>query len=216
MARPFKKGLEYFPLDTDFLSNRKIQRLIQRYGCQGIGIYVCVLCEIYGENGYFIQFDDDFCFDIGFTLRLDEKLIREIVSFCVQIHLFDNEMLEQRQILSSEGIQKRFKEINKRNPRGVKLEFDLSAINESPDIIVSDSGVNVTLTPVIATVTPVIAAITPENVTKTPTKGKGKGNTTTLKSNFYGNKTSTDHEEAGRRAELIRMASDAARNDCHA
>lgn len=44
MARPFKKGLEYFPLDSNFLSNRKTQRLIHRFGCNGICVYLGILC----------------------------------------------------------------------------------------------------------------------------------------------------------------------------
>ena len=47
MARPLKKGLGYFPLDTDLYSDRKIQRLLRKYGCKGICIYLAILCEIY-------------------------------------------------------------------------------------------------------------------------------------------------------------------------
>ena len=28
MARPLKQGLDYFPLDTDFLSDRKVRKII--------------------------------------------------------------------------------------------------------------------------------------------------------------------------------------------
>lgn len=99
MARPRRKGLGYFPLDTHFMSDRKIQRLAQRYGCNGICIYIAVLCEAYGENGYYACYDGDFCFDIGFTTGQDEKLVKEIIEFCVQIRLFDSELMEYRQIL---------------------------------------------------------------------------------------------------------------------
>ena len=93
MARPRRKGLGYFPLDTHFMSDRKIQRLAQRYGCNGICIYIAVLCEAYGENGYYACYDGDFCFDIGFTTGQDEKLVKEIIEFCVQIRLFDSELM---------------------------------------------------------------------------------------------------------------------------
>lgn len=85
MARPLKKGRSYFPLDTDFLSDRKIQRLSSAYGCSGICIYVCALCDIYGG-------------------RLNEKLVKEVIVFCVQIRLFDSELLEKKQVLTSAGI----------------------------------------------------------------------------------------------------------------
>lgn len=214
MARPARKGLSYFPLDTDFMSDRKIQRLTHQYGCEGICIYLCVLCEIYGENGYFIHYDNDFNFDISFTLGIDEKRVQEVVSFCVQIHLFDSELLEYRQILSSEGIQERFKEINKRYPKPIEPELDLTVKKETTAVYVPETGV-------MDTTIPVLDTKTPKMVTEMPAKGniKGKGNinnTNTQNSKFYGNEDSTDKEEAGRRAELLRMAADAARCDRNA
>lgn len=216
MARPFKKGLGYFPLDTDFMSNRKIQRLSRQYGSEGISTYICVLCEIYGKNGYFTHCDNDFFFDTSFTLGIDEMRVREIVSFCVQIHLFDSELLEYRQILTSEGIQERYKEISKRNPNAIEPELDLTGVMDAktpvPEALI---GINAPKTDINTPETGVIVA-------KTPTNGNGNINgkvntiTTTQNSNFYGNEISTDKEEAGRRAELQRMASDAARGDRHA
>ena len=71
MSRPIKKGLSYFPLDTDMLSDRKIRRLFQNYGCEGFSTYMAILCEAYGTTGYYIRYTDDFCFDIGFTRSSD-------------------------------------------------------------------------------------------------------------------------------------------------
>ena len=79
MSRPIKKGLSYFPLDTDILSDRKIRRLFQNYGCEGFSTYMAILCEAYGTTGYYVRYTDDFCFDIGFTLNLKEEQIREII-----------------------------------------------------------------------------------------------------------------------------------------
>ena len=89
MSRPIKKGLSYFPLDTDILSDRKIRRLFQNYGCEGFSTYMAILCEAYGTTGYYVRYTDDFCFDIGFTLNLKEEQIREIIGFCVEIRLFN-------------------------------------------------------------------------------------------------------------------------------
>ena len=81
MARPLKKGLGYFPLDTDLYSDRKIQRLLRKYGCKGICIYLAILCEIYREKGYYISYDSDFCFDISVILGLDEATVSEAVLY---------------------------------------------------------------------------------------------------------------------------------------
>lgn len=198
MARPLKKGLGYFPLDTDFLSNRKIQRLDSAYGCQGICIYVCALCDIYGGNGYYAHYSSDFCFDLGFTLGLNEKLVEEVMAFCVQIRLFDSELLEKKQVLTSAGIQLRFREISKRSLHRIDPELDISLCAATGDKAI-EVEVNATETPV--------------NGAKTPTNGNGNGNrnTSTQKSDSNGNKTATDYGEEARRAELLRMATDATR-----
>lgn len=155
MARPRRKGLGYFPLDTHFMSDRKIQRLAQRYGCNGICIYIAVLCEAYGENGYYACYDGDFCFDIGFTTGQDEKLVKEIIEFCVQIRLFDSELMEYRQILSSVGIQQRFEEISRRTAMQIDAELNLLApkMPQTPPVIVTETGGQTAPVGVIATET---------------------------------------------------------------
>lgn len=191
MARPLKKGLGYFPLDTDMLSDRKIQRLSHRYGCKGVCTYLTILCEIYGERGYYIPYSNDFCFDIAFTLGLEEAVMKEIVLYCVAIRLFDCELLECRQVLSSAGIQRRFREISKRNMAGIDPDLEI------PDDSVY-GGVAVTETPVSAAITP---ANGNENKMKTTTQ-HGKSNEAQFPK---------DNGESARREELIRMAKEATR-----
>ena len=114
MSRPIKKGLSYFPLDTDILSDRKTRRLFQNYGCEGFSTYMAILCEAYGTTGYYVRYTDDFCFDIGFSLNLKEERVREIIGFCVEIRLFNRDLFARQGILTSFGIQSRYREINKR------------------------------------------------------------------------------------------------------
>lgn len=123
MSRPIKKGLSYFPLDTDILSDRKIRRLFQNYGCEGFSTYMAILCEAYGTTGYYVRYTDDFCFDIGFTLNLKEEQIREIIGFCVEIRLFNQELFALQGILTSFGIQSRYRVINKRSISRISPEW---------------------------------------------------------------------------------------------
>lgn len=222
MARPIKKGLSYFPLDTHFMSDRKIQRLAQRYGSNGICIFLATLCEIYGGNGYYARYDSDFCFDIGFTTGQDETLVKDVIGFCVQIRLFDSELMEYRQILSSVGIQQRFEEISRRTAVRINTDINLlaprtlSADNNSTtavhvEVHAAETTVTAAETPdqeaavrVIATETPVSAAKTPVNI-----NGNINKKTTTLNGGFYGNQSSNDHGEAARRAEILLMAQEA-------
>lgn len=200
MARPLKRGLAYFPLDTDLFGNRKILRLLDKYGCEGTLTYLAALCEIYSSEGYYVPFDPNLCFDIAFTLRLDETLVNEILNFCVKIRLFDDKLLKQSGVLSSESIQKRYREIAKRTNR--KLNPALHTL-----------GINSDKTPVLFEETPVLSE-------ETPTKGKGKGkeNKTekvTRKLETYGKQPETTTacgDDAGRHAELQRMLEAATAN----
>ena len=151
MSRPIKKGLSYFPLDTDMLSDRKIRRLFQNYGCEGFSTYMAILCEAYGTTGYYIRYTDDFCFDIGFTLNLKEEQIREIIGFCVEIRLFNQELFALQGILTSFGIQSRYREINKRSISRISPEWEIR--EETAPISTVEISVPVTETPVLATET---------------------------------------------------------------
>lgn len=57
MGREIKQGLDYFPLDTDFFTNKKIKALRRAHGLIGILTYLNILCRIYA-NGYYFKFDD--------------------------------------------------------------------------------------------------------------------------------------------------------------
>ena len=200
MSRPIKKGLSYFPLDTDMLSDRKIRRLFQNYGCEGFSTYMAILCEAYGTTGYYIRYTDDFCFDIGFTLNLKEEQIREII---VEIRLFNQELFALQGILTSFGIQSRYREINKRSISRISPEWEIR--EETAPISTVEISVPVTETPVLAT--------------ETAPKGKGKGNKTNTVTKIQArneHSTSNDNGEAGRRAELLQMAANATSASRHA
>ncbi len=156
---------------------------------------------LYREKGYYISYDSDFCFDISVILGLDEATVSEAVLYCIDLQLFDRELLEYRQVLSSLAIQRRFREISKR--LGIKIDPDL----EIPDNWANE-GVIVAETPVIATETPV-------SVTKTPENGNGNQNVNVNQSTQYGKSNETrfsdDNGEAARREELLRMAEEATR-----
>ena len=57
MARPTKKGLDYFPFDVDFFEDEKIAAISGEFGLKGEIVAVKLLCAIY-RNGYFILWSD--------------------------------------------------------------------------------------------------------------------------------------------------------------
>ena len=54
MARPLKKGLEYFPLDVRIFRDEKIRVLSYLAGPLGEIVYIRILTMIY-ENGYYLE-----------------------------------------------------------------------------------------------------------------------------------------------------------------
>ena len=110
MARPRKDGLSFFSIDTNFFSDRKIKRLLRTFGCKGLSVYTFLLCEIYRDNGYFVQWDEEYSEDIAATLdkSIKENLVSDVLEHCLKSGLFDNEKFSKFGILTSAGIQKRY------------------------------------------------------------------------------------------------------------
>lgn len=110
MGRPQKKGLDYFPHDVDFFSDKKIKILKSRYGADGIVIYEYILCEIYKDNGYFLKVDNDFEYLISNDLNMKSDKVKQVINFLLERSLFNNKLFQSDKVLTSAGIQKRFQE----------------------------------------------------------------------------------------------------------
>jgi len=221
MPRPVKKGLSYFPLDTDFMRDRKVQRLILAYGADGIAVFIGVLCEVYMTNGYYLPVTEEVYFDIGFTLQMSEERVKMIVDYCVKIRLFDDKMFNSKRILTSVGVQQRYLFICKQLKRQLDKGFLIAEVEE----------VNSAKTGVFSEITGVSSVKTPVSSGDNPTKGKGnkkeikKEKKKEIKKEInYENKQSganekdqpTDDGATARRQELLQMAREAAAGDRHA
>ncbi|HXP52150.1 MAG TPA: DUF4373 domain-containing protein [Bacteroidia bacterium] len=111
MARPVKQGLSYFPKDTDFYSNREIRRVAKEHGLKGIIVFDYMLCLIYNDKGYYIDYNEELVFDVADFLKtyeITEENVDNVVKSCLKHSLFNNGMFENRKILTSAGIQSRY------------------------------------------------------------------------------------------------------------
>ena len=108
MARPVKEGLDYYPLNADFMSDIKVRRLIRSFGSKSIGVVVALLGMIYGDKGYYILLNDDVAFIISEQTLEDEELVNQIINKLIEIEFFDKNLYEKHRVLTSKGIQKRF------------------------------------------------------------------------------------------------------------
>lgn len=109
MARPKKTGLDYFPFDVQFFSNKKIKILKARYGTDGVVLFLFLLCEIY-KNGYYLIWDDDYKYVVADELNLSDGLIEQVLNFLIGRSLLNRILLGSDTFLTSPGIQSRFQE----------------------------------------------------------------------------------------------------------
>lgn len=112
MARPKKKGLDYFPLDVDIFEDDKLFDVQNEYGPLGEVIYIRLLCLVY-KNGYYYHFESIdklaalMIRSIGNRWARDKKTVKEVISYLAKINLFSAELM-QRNILTSRSIQERY------------------------------------------------------------------------------------------------------------
>lgn len=140
MARQKKQGIDYFSLDCDFFSDKKIKILKARYGADGITIYLYLLCEIY-RNGFYIIVDDDFYYIMSDDLNMSCDKVKQVLTFLLERSMFDKQLFQSDAVLTSAGIQRRFqlavKTRAKKNPIEVERFWLLKKEETEPFIKVT-------------------------------------------------------------------------------
>lgn len=157
-----KQGLDYFPLNTDFMHDRVVRRVMKREGDSAFTILIYTLSYIYSGEGYYVPVDDDFCDEISDHLfSTDNDGVKRILRLFVEYGFFDSTLYERCHVLTSADIQRQFLFATKRrNRRHILPEYCLlpdeteqPASGSSPDTV-AESGDT--------------AYKTVENVTETP------------------------------------------------
>lgn len=175
MARPKKKGLDYFPLDTDFFSDEKIVCIAGEYGVKGQVIVISLLCAIY-RNGYFIEWSEMMQYRLLRDLPgISPDLLKQVVRSLVRWGFFDQSLFDSAKILTSRGIQSRYFEITKKRVRDPALPYLLpnSDQNLPPNIVsVSETIVSSAETHVSAEFSPQ-SKVNKMKINKTPPLSPG-------------------------------------------
>lgn len=132
MARPPKVGLDYFPLDVNFLNDLKTKKIVRSYGASAVAVALNVFINIYRDNGYYAECDDDFTFLIADELKLDEEYTKNVIKKMVEVDFFDKNLYENHKILTSIGIQNRYVLASGRRVR-TKINVVYDLINRKND-----------------------------------------------------------------------------------
>jgi len=108
MARQGKAGIDYFSHDVDMLQDKKIRLIKAKHGLLGYAIYLRLLEELYRENGYYLQIDEDFnilfCGDNNIELNVYILILND----CIEKKLFCDKKYKKHNILTSERIQRNY------------------------------------------------------------------------------------------------------------
>lgn len=153
MARQPKKGLSYFPTDVDLFDDFKIMDLLEKYGPLGTTIYQVLLTMVY-KNGYYLDVSIERVATtlvriIGNRWVSKERAI-QVIRFCGDIGLIDNDLLSQG-VITSVGIQQRYSEVTSRNKSNKNLYWLLkNDVSETPQNV-TEIGVSATKTSISAT-----------------------------------------------------------------
>ena len=124
MARISKPGLDYFPLDVNFLQDRKVRRISCRHHAAGIAALTSLLCLIYKEKGYYISWNKDTLFDIAQEACCGEEEMQAIIDDCLAVGLFDDLIYKEYGVLTSQAIQEQYHKIITDSRRKYKLPLE--------------------------------------------------------------------------------------------
>ena len=162
MARPKKENLDYYPKDTSQISNRKIRRLLSKFGAKGYLIYEYILMLIYGGKGYYILVDKNLAFDISDYLNyeISEELVKQVINSSIEFELFDLEKFEVFATLTNRNIQNNYI-LARRGATNLRQELIVN--DAKKEVFATQTHINATQTPVIET-----------ESTETPQKGAQK------------------------------------------
>lgn len=131
-GRPTKQGIDYFPMDVGFFSDVKIRKISRACGSQSASILICLLCNIYKDEGYYIVWDEDLPFVIADIVGVSEGAVKEVLIKALQVGFFDNTLYEKYHVLTSFGIQKRFLLATyKRKETELNPEYIINDVNNS-------------------------------------------------------------------------------------
>lgn len=132
MGRNKKNGLDYFPFDIDLFQDIRIRKLIKYQSGKAVTVYALLLCIIY-KDGYYMKWDKELPFIISEQTGFEEAYILEVINSCLKLGLFSNELYTSDGILTSRGIQERYKKICDLCRRNSEIsEFSLISSEEKP------------------------------------------------------------------------------------
>lgn len=105
MARPLKDGVDYFPLNVSM--DEKFDLIEAEFGLTGFAVIVKLYQRVY-SRGYYCEWTEEVALLFSRGVWLGGNVVSEIVSAAIKRGIFDKNMFDKYQILTSKGIQERY------------------------------------------------------------------------------------------------------------
>ena len=135
MARIKKRGLDYFPISTDFIHDRIVRRIMKREGDGALSILIGTLSYIYAGEGYYVHADDLFYEDLSACLyQQSAQDVRRILALAVEYGIFDPGLFSKFGILTSAEIQSQYLfSTKRRKSSAIETDYRLTEAEEGTE-----------------------------------------------------------------------------------
>ena len=143
MARPTAKGVEYFPLNVNFINDLKVRKLLLSCGAEVIAVLIYLLSTIYKDEGYYVEIHEDEIDLIALDVNVTPEFVLEVINKACEVRFFDVNLYNNFNILTSKGIQERYLKITERRKNSVVItQFNLINVYNN-SINVNNNSINV-------------------------------------------------------------------------
>ena len=150
MARPTAKGVEYFPLNVNFINDLKVRKLLLSCGAEAITVLIYLLSTIYKDEGYYVEIHEDEIDLIALDVNVTPEFVLKVINKACEVRFFDVNLYNNFNILTSKGIQERYLKITERRKNSVVItqfnliNVDINSVNVNNNSInVDNNSVNV-------------------------------------------------------------------------
>ena len=143
MARPTAKGVEYFPLNVNFINDLKVRKLLLSCGAEAIAVLIYLLSTIYKDEGYYVEIHEDEIDLIALDVNVTPEFVLKVINKACEVRFFDVNLYENFNILTSKGIQERYLKITERRKNSVVItQFNLINVYNN-SVNVNNNSINV-------------------------------------------------------------------------
>lgn len=112
MARPLKKGLDYFSHDTNLSGSDNIEAIEAVYGNNGYAVYLKLLEKIYANGGKFFISDTETEKRLAEKFHLESpEILIKIINSMAFLELFDKKIWDNAKMLTSSRVKRTLKSV---------------------------------------------------------------------------------------------------------